>query len=89
MIRPCRKGYKIGPLVADDRSAAEAVLAAMLAGAAPSEFFIDVPSVNRGAVSLAEDLGLLPVFETARMYTNAMPPLLLERVFGVTTFELG
>jgi hypothetical protein len=29
------------------------------------------------------------VFETARMYTGAVPRLRLERVFGVTTFELG
>ena len=35
------------------------------------------------------DLGLAPVFETARMYTGAIPPLRLERVFGITTFELG
>jgi len=38
---------------------------------------------------LAQDLGLAPVFETARMYTGAIPLLRLERVFGVTTFELG
>jgi len=38
---------------------------------------------------LARGLGLTPVFETARMYTGAIPPLRLERVFGVTTFELG
>jgi hypothetical protein len=29
------------------------------------------------------------VFETARMYTGAIRPLRLNRVFGVTTFELG
>jgi hypothetical protein len=29
------------------------------------------------------------VFETARMYTAAIRPLRLDRVFGVTTFELG
>jgi hypothetical protein len=40
-------------------------------------------------VALAQDLGLAPVFETARMYTGAIPPLRLERVFGVTSFELG
>ena len=89
MIRPCRTGCKIGPLVADDRAAAEAVLAALLAGAGGGEIFLDVPSVNRDAVALAQDLGLAPVFETARMYTGAIPPLRLERVFGVTTFELG
>jgi GNAT superfamily N-acetyltransferase len=89
VIRPCRTGSKIGPLVADDRTAAEAVLAALLTDAGGGEIFLDVPSVNRDAVALAQALGLSPVFETARMYTGAIPPLQTQRVFGVTTFELG
>jgi Acetyltransferase (GNAT) domain len=89
VIRPCRTGHKIGPLVADDRAAAETVLAALLAARGGGEIFLDVPSVNREAVALAQGLGLTPVFETARMYTGAIPQLRLERVFGVTTFELG
>jgi GNAT superfamily N-acetyltransferase len=89
VIRPCRKGSKIGPLVADDRAAAEAVLAALLADTSGGEIFLDVPSVNRDAVAVAQSLGLAPVFETARMYTGPIPPLRLDRVFGVTTFELG
>lgn len=89
VIRPCRKGRKIGPLVADNRATAEAILQALLARAGGGEIFLDVPSVNRDAVALAQDWGLAPVFETARMYTGAIPPLRLDRVFGVTTFELG
>ena len=89
VIRPCRKGRKIGPLVADDRAAAEAVLSALLASVGGGEIFLDVPSINRDAVALAQDLGLAPVFETARMYTGAIPPLRLERVFGVTTLSWG
>jgi hypothetical protein len=89
VIRPCRKGRKVGPLVADDRAAAEAVLAALIASTGSGEIFLDVPSVNRDAVALAQDLGLAPVFETARMYTGPIPPLRLERLFGVTSFELG
>ena len=88
VIRPCRTGRRIGPLAADDRAAAEAVFAALVA-AGPGEVFLDVPSVNRDAVALAQDHGLAPVFETARMYTGAIRPVRLERVFGVTTFELG
>jgi hypothetical protein len=88
VIRPCRTGYKIGPLVADDRTAAEAIVQALLASA-DGEVFLDVPAVNREAIALAEALGLKPVFETARMYTGAIPPLRLDRVFGVTSFELG
>ena len=89
VIRPCRNGHKIGPLVADDRAAAEMVLSALLASVGGGEIFLDVPAINRDAVALAQDLGLAPVFETARMYTGAIPSLRLERVFGVTTFELG
>jgi GNAT superfamily N-acetyltransferase len=89
VIRPCRKGRKVGPLVADDRATAEAVLSALLARVGGGEIFLDAPSVNREAVALAQDFGLAPVFETARMYTGAIAPLRLERVFGVTSFELG
>jgi len=89
VIRPCRSGYKIGPLVSDDRAAAEAIVQALLASAGGGEVFLDVPAVNREAIALAEELGLKPVFETARMYTGPIPPLRIDRVFGVTSFELG
>jgi GNAT superfamily N-acetyltransferase len=89
VIRPCRMGFKVGPLVADDRATAEIVLAALLAGIGGAEVFLDVPSLNKEAVELAESLGFAPVFETARMYTGVIAPLRLDRVYGVTTFELG
>jgi GNAT superfamily N-acetyltransferase len=89
VIRPCRSGFKVGPLVADDRAAAEAVLAALLKAVGDTNVFLDVPGVNVAAMALATDLGLSPVFETARMYTGALAPLRLEQVFGVTSFELG
>jgi GNAT acetyltransferase-like protein len=89
IVRPCRTGYKIGPLVADDRADAEAVLSALLAGVGDTEVFLDAPAINRDAAALAQDLGLAPVFETARMYIGPIPPLRIERVFGVMSFELG
>ncbi len=88
IIRPCRKGRKIGPLVADDREAADAVFAALV-GDEGGEVFLDVPQPNSAAVALATEHGLTPVFETARMYSGPVRPIALERVFGVTTFELG
>ena len=89
VIRPCRRGCKIGPLVADDRAGAEIVFDALVADAGGGEVFLDVPEPNREAVALAQARGLAPVFETARMYTGAVRPMRLDRVFGVTTFELG
>lgn len=89
VIRPCRTGCKIGPLVADDRMAAEAIVQTLLASADGAEVFLDVPAVNREANALAGELGLEPVFETARMYTGPIAPLRIDRIFGVTSFELG
>ena len=89
VIRPCRKGHKIGPLVADDRQSAEAVLAALIASAGGGEVFLDVVEPNRDAVALAQAFGLEPIFETARMYTGPIRPVALSRIFGITTFELG
>jgi hypothetical protein len=89
VIRPARQGFKIGPLVADDRAGAERILAALAAAAGGRELFLDVPEPNAEAVALARAHGLTPVFETARMYTGPIRPMRLERVFGVTTFELG
>ena len=89
VIRPCRSGHKIGPLVADDRAAAETMFGALVAATGGGEVFLDIPSVNSPAVALAQNHGLKPVFETARMYTGPIRPTRMERVFGVTTFELG
>jgi GNAT superfamily N-acetyltransferase len=89
VIRPCRAGHKVGPLVADDRAAAETVFDALVAAVGGGEVFLDVPEPNRDAVALARARGLAPVFETARMYTGPVRAVALDRVFGVTTFELG
>ena len=89
VLRPCRKGFKIGPLVADDRADAEIVFDALVSEAGGGEVFLDVPEPNREAVALAQAKGLAPVFETARMYTGEVRPMRLDRVFGITTFELG
>jgi len=89
VIRPCRSGFKIGPLIADDRAAAETVFDSLVAAVGAGEVFLDVPEPNREATALATSRGLAPVFETARMHTGVVREVALQRVFGVTTFELG
>ena len=89
VIRPCRRGFKIGPLFADDRASAEQVFAALVAEAGGGEVFLDVPEPTAEGVALARAHGLAPVFETARMYRGAVRPLRSKRIFGITSFELG
>lgn len=87
--RRCRDGVKIGPLFADNAGVADALFVE-LAGLAPGErVFLDVPEPNEEALALARRHGLLPVFETARMYRGRAPALPLRRIYGITSFELG
>ncbi len=90
VIRPCRTGYKVGPLFADNQTIAHELYLA-LAGLAPvgAQVFWDTPMCNGPAVELAKGMGMHVVFETARMYSKGPPEIDLARVFGVTTFELG
>lgn len=90
VIRPCRTGYKIGPLFADRPEEAEMLFGALTAEIEPdAPVYLDVPQINPAAVQLAESHKMKPVFETARMYTREKPDIPLDRLFGVTTFELG
>lgn len=90
VLRPCQQGYKIGPLFADTAEFAEAIFLALIAQIEPgSIFYLDAPAVNEAAMALAKKHHMTSVFETARMYTQTPPELPLNRIFGITTFELG
>lgn len=54
-----------------------------------ADIFLDVPEPNGPAIELARSRGMTPCFETARMYTGPFPDLPLDRIFGITSFEVG
>ncbi len=90
VIRRCRDGWKVGPLFADNRGIAESLLLALSHDIADEgAVYLDVPEVNIEAMRLAADFGMHEVFGTARMYSRYMPDIETDRIFGVTTFELG
>ena len=88
-IRRCFDGHKIGPLFANSMDVASALLVRLIAEAKGRPVYLDVPAENDEAIRLAEACGLSPVFETARMYRGEVPDVPLNRVFAVTTLELG
>ncbi len=90
VIRKCIQGFKIGPLFADSDDIAEKLFVGLANFAGEGEpFFLDAPEVNAGAMEITKSFQMKEVFSTARMYLNGTPELPLDRIFGVTTFELG
>ncbi|MGA4957507.1 GNAT family N-acetyltransferase [Streptomyces lavendulocolor] len=89
VIRPAQDEPRVGPLFADSPGDAEVLLDALVAGFGADRIAMDVPESNAAAVRLAESRGLVPTFATARMYTGPVRPFARDRVFGITTLELG
>lgn len=89
VARRCRTGFRIGPLFADDAEVAAALFSAFAGVAGGEELFLDVPEPNAAGGAMAAAAGLVPVFETARMYRGPAPELPLGRIFGITSLELG
>ncbi|WP_439862238.1 GNAT family N-acetyltransferase [Pseudomonas sp. MBLB4136] len=90
VLRRCRAGYKVGPLFADTAQLAERLFRALKASApAGAEIFLDIPANHAAAVDMAQRHDMTVSFETARMYRGAAPAMPIERIFGITSFELG
>lgn len=90
LLRKCRRGYKIGPLFADTPDIAEAIFSHLASEVEAGELIaLDIPEVNSFATDLVRRHQMKKVFETARMYTTEIPAIATDRLFGITTFELG
>lgn len=89
VVRPCRAGFKIGPLFADSPGTADSIYRALSDHAAGKSLFLDVPECSPEAVALAERFAMTEVFGCARMVHGPTPDGVRAGVYGVTTFELG
>ncbi len=89
VVRRCREGCKVGPLFADDTPVAEALYARLTRFAVGGPLFLDAPENNPAAMKFVAHHQMVGVFGCARMYLGPPPILTHERIFGVTTFELG
>lgn len=89
LIRSCGRGYKLGPVFAADEQIAEDLFQSLTANVSGSPVFLDIPEVNPAALALVKRHKMTKVFETARMYTKALPELPVDQIYGITSFELG
>ncbi len=89
VIRKCRQGYKIGPLFAARPDIAEEIFDVLSDHAAGAVIVLDIPEPNLEAGKLVKRHAMRAVFETVRMYRGPNPGLPLDRIFGITSFELG
>ncbi|HVI89117.1 MAG TPA: GNAT family N-acetyltransferase [Dongiaceae bacterium] len=87
--RPCRSGYKIGPLYADDATIAERLLETLLAAISGAPVALDVPEPNAAALRLVEERDWRQSFGCARMVRGGSVSTPADRIFGVTSFEFG
>ncbi len=90
VIRKCRSWYKIGPLFADSLSVAEALFQGLSSSVEKgSEIGMDIPEVNNKALDFAAEHNLSEAFRLGRMYTQTPPNIDLQKIFSVTSYELG
>ncbi len=89
VARPCRVGFKIGPLFADRADLAADVLGDLLARICGNQVQIDVPEPNGAGLAIVESLGLSMTFGCVRLYHGPDPRLPVDRIFGVTSLEFG
>lgn len=90
VLRPCRKGFKIGPLFAENVEIAELLYRGLCSEKPAQEAVtLDIPEPNADALALVEKYDMQFEFETARMYTQDPPEIKLSQIYGVTSFELG
>lgn len=90
MVRKCRSGFKVGPLFADSKDVAKELFKRIRSFIGKKNLiYLDVPEPNKKALALAKEFKMKSMFETARMYTKEFPKTPLDKIFGVTTFEVG
>lgn len=89
VIRQALRGFRVGPLVADQAGIAESLLRSMQRMAGEKNVALDVPESNVHAITLAQQLGFKQGFDTLRMYKPAVPDIPEMRTFGIASYEFG
>ncbi len=89
IVRKVDLGFKVCPLFAEDEKIAEELYKACLNSVIGHPLYLDVPTINKNAMHIVSMYDAHYVFECARMYYGNAPNIDMNKVYGITTFELG
>jgi hypothetical protein len=89
VIRIAEKGYRIGPLFAQNDTIAEELLKCCLSNCSEDSVYLDIPVINENAMNLVKKYEGKYIFECARMYFGEAPDIPINNIYGITSFELG
>lgn len=88
-VRPCKQGFRIGPLFANRPEDASHMMDALLAAVSDQPVFMDVPANNPDALAVMDAHNFAPIFETERLYTGGRPVGDPKRTYALTGFMLA
>jgi len=89
VIRPCFEGYKIGPLFADNEEIADILLSHLLTYAKGQPVMLAIPEYQQMLKAWIIKYQMKKVFSVARMYRGNPLKMDLNRVYAITSYELG
>lgn len=92
IIRPCKTGFRIGPLYSDNIDSAKDIFRMLLTNIPGQNFIVDIPSRNAFGEVFAHYFNLerMPDFDTAAMFKGAEPSEIDQsKCYGVCSLEFG
>ena len=89
LVRPCQKGCKVGPLLANHQHIAGQLLLAALQKPHRWPLIMDIPEPNIKALQLAATLDMTENAEFMRMYNRPARATDITGIYGQATMELG
>ena len=89
VMRPARRGYRIGPLFADDPDIAEELMGALSRMVLGHTISLDVPTDNPQALALAARHGLAETSSVVHLELGDVRPAPGGSVYAITSIEIG
>lgn len=90
LINRCSNGYKIAPLVADNPDIAQHLFLSLCQEVNTEDtVFFDSNQGNRLSCQIAKDYKMTHIFDSLRMYKGIPPDLDNDKIFFLTSLEIG